>query len=79
MAKIPDTKAVSIAKIFGPASAMLPILSNISCDSTNAAPAIAGIASKNEYLTAVSLSSPLHSAPRIVDPEREMPGMIAIP
>ena len=40
-------------------------------------PAIAGIAIKKDISAAAVLESPIHIAPRIVEPERDVPGMSA--
>ena len=43
------------------------------------APRIAGMASRKEYFAAVSGEVPSKSANEIVDPDLEIPGIIAIP
>ena len=41
------------------------------------APSIAGTAAKNENSVALCLSSPIARAPKMVAPERDVPGIIA--
>ncbi len=48
-------------------------------DSSITAPIIAGIESRKENLAAVSPSSFLNIPKAIVEPDLDMPGMIAIP
>ena len=40
------------------------------------APAMTGIARKKEYSAATGRESPISMEPRMVDPEREVPGMM---
>ena len=52
--------------------------SNAKCFKSNiTAASVIGVASKNEYLAALSLSTPNHLAVVIVIPERDVPGNAA--
>jgi hypothetical protein len=79
MANIPEIKATIAARKFVIINSLLPPSLTQSKNSKNVAPAIAGRASRKEYLTAVSRFKPFHNAPSIVEPERVIPGIIAIP